>query len=319
MIVTLYTKPGCHLCEAVEQVIARARARREFKLVVRNIEDDPADFARYHTEIPVVMLDGREVARHRLSAAEFDAALSQSGAQAGALVLMTKVPAPGVVKTRLMPELNDMQAARVHEVFLRHVARRLSRVARLVVCFDPPDAGGLVREFLDIDTALLPQSSGDLGDRLASAFASVAADRVLFFGVDSPDVPTSAIRRVDELLRDNDVVIGPCPDGGFWCLGMDRSVNASSLLASIEWSSGREREQTVDRARALGYRVALANAWDDVDRPHDLRRLVTRLQKSDNGGDAPPEARSDARSDAESNAQLLRELELLRLPQGVIA
>ena len=73
--VTLFTKPGCHLCEAVEQVIRAARRRRHYDLEVRNILDHPADFEKYRHEIPVVMLNGVEVARHRLTAEEFEALL----------------------------------------------------------------------------------------------------------------------------------------------------------------------------------------------------------------------------------------------------
>lgn len=73
--ITLYTKPECHLCEAVEQTIARVRLRREFELIVRNILDDNKDLETYRHEIPVVLLDGREIARHRLSAVELERAL----------------------------------------------------------------------------------------------------------------------------------------------------------------------------------------------------------------------------------------------------
>jgi glutaredoxin len=76
-VVTLYTKPGCHLCEAVEQVIARVRERRGFEVVVRNILADAAEFARYQFDVPVVMVDGREVARHRMETAALDAALDE--------------------------------------------------------------------------------------------------------------------------------------------------------------------------------------------------------------------------------------------------
>jgi glutaredoxin len=78
--VTLYTKPGCHLCEAVEQAIAQVRRRRMFRFVARNILDDPADFEKYQYEIPVVLLDGREIARHRMPAAELEAALDGGAA-----------------------------------------------------------------------------------------------------------------------------------------------------------------------------------------------------------------------------------------------
>ena len=65
--VTLYTKPGCHLCEPVAATIAEAAKVRSFRSATRNILDDPADYERYKHAIPVVTVDGVEVARHRLT------------------------------------------------------------------------------------------------------------------------------------------------------------------------------------------------------------------------------------------------------------
>ena len=76
--VTLYAKPGCHLCEAVEQTIAAVARKRPLEVVVRNILDDPNDFEKYRYEIPVVLVDGVEVARYRLTAGELEAALDGS-------------------------------------------------------------------------------------------------------------------------------------------------------------------------------------------------------------------------------------------------
>lgn len=73
--VTLYTKPGCHLCDAVEQIILRVASRRPLELIKRNILDDPGDFERYQHEIPVVFVSGREVARYRLTEQQLEAAL----------------------------------------------------------------------------------------------------------------------------------------------------------------------------------------------------------------------------------------------------
>ena len=67
LTVTLYTKPGCHLCEPVADTIAAAAKVRSFQSIVRNILDDPDDFAKYQHAIPVVTLEGMEVARYRLS------------------------------------------------------------------------------------------------------------------------------------------------------------------------------------------------------------------------------------------------------------
>jgi len=79
--VTLYTKPGCHLCDAAAQVIEQVGRRLELRLVKRNILDDPEDLRRYQFEIPVVLVGAREVARHRITAAQLEAAIRGAAAE----------------------------------------------------------------------------------------------------------------------------------------------------------------------------------------------------------------------------------------------
>lgn len=73
--VTVYSKPECHLCDAVEEVIRQVARRRRFRLTHKNILDDPADEERYRTAIPVITVDGVEIARYRLTAHQLEAAL----------------------------------------------------------------------------------------------------------------------------------------------------------------------------------------------------------------------------------------------------
>ncbi|HEV2293364.1 MAG TPA: glutaredoxin family protein [Tepidisphaeraceae bacterium] len=80
--VTLYTKPGCHLCDAAAQVIEAVGRRVELRLIKRNILDDPEDFRRYQFDIPVILVGGREVARHRITAQSLEAAIRAGGATA---------------------------------------------------------------------------------------------------------------------------------------------------------------------------------------------------------------------------------------------
>jgi len=75
IVVTLYTKPGCHLCEPVAETIAAASRSRRFSFVRRNILDDPSDFERYKHAIPVVTINGKEAARYRLSLSDLLAAI----------------------------------------------------------------------------------------------------------------------------------------------------------------------------------------------------------------------------------------------------
>ena len=73
--ITLYTKPGCHLCEAVEQVIERVCRDVPFDFIKRNILDDAGDLKTYGELIPVVLLDGREIARFRITESQLRTAL----------------------------------------------------------------------------------------------------------------------------------------------------------------------------------------------------------------------------------------------------
>ena len=67
MRVTLFSKPGCHLCEEVRAVLDELQSELGFALEEIDITRDPQIFARYRYEIPVVWRDGTEVARGRLT------------------------------------------------------------------------------------------------------------------------------------------------------------------------------------------------------------------------------------------------------------
>lgn len=74
-IVTLYTKEGCHLCEQALDVIEQVRQKAPFELILRDILDNPADYDLYKHDVPVVTLNGREIARHRLTAEQLGSAI----------------------------------------------------------------------------------------------------------------------------------------------------------------------------------------------------------------------------------------------------
>jgi glutaredoxin len=59
-VVTLYGKPGCHLCEDARRVIYDVRAQREFELEEIDITRDAGLFREYGERIPVVAVDGSE-------------------------------------------------------------------------------------------------------------------------------------------------------------------------------------------------------------------------------------------------------------------
>ena len=59
--VTLYGRPGCHLCDDARAVLERLRGELPFTLAERDIEQDDALLKAYLERIPVIALDGEEL------------------------------------------------------------------------------------------------------------------------------------------------------------------------------------------------------------------------------------------------------------------
>ena len=57
MRVTLYSRPGCHLCDDLKAALAVLEDDVAFTLVERNIEDDPQNMERYRYLIPVLDIE----------------------------------------------------------------------------------------------------------------------------------------------------------------------------------------------------------------------------------------------------------------------
>lgn len=64
---TLYSRPGCHLCEEMKAVIERVRVSIPLELVEVDVSRDADLEARYGTEIPVLEIGNRKVAKYRIS------------------------------------------------------------------------------------------------------------------------------------------------------------------------------------------------------------------------------------------------------------
>jgi glutaredoxin len=68
---TLYSKPGCHLCDEMKVTLARVVAtRRDVSLDEIDITTDPDLADRYGCEIPVLLLEGKKVAKYRIAEAD---------------------------------------------------------------------------------------------------------------------------------------------------------------------------------------------------------------------------------------------------------
>lgn len=70
-IVTIYTRPGCHLCDEAKAVIKAAGCGAEFSLEEINIDQDAALRERYGNDVPVIFINGVKAFKHRVDPDEF--------------------------------------------------------------------------------------------------------------------------------------------------------------------------------------------------------------------------------------------------------
>lgn len=83
MIVELFSRPGCHLCDEAKAVLSDAAKRFPFQLIERNVEDKEEWERNFGHEIPLVFINGRKAFKYRVPPAELQRMLSRSKVPAG--------------------------------------------------------------------------------------------------------------------------------------------------------------------------------------------------------------------------------------------
>ncbi len=186
---------------------------------------------------------------------------------------------------------------------------------RRVLAYAPRQAATQFAELAGQDFVLLPQCTGDLGERLQTLLLgewAAGQDAVIFLGTDSPTLPLGYIGTAIEWLRQAEVVLGPASDGGYYLLGCRWSLrwlvtlfpsvqprmpgNCKSeseirqrlpallaeqrlpIFTDIAWGSAQVFEQTVQRLETTRLRWALLPPWYDVDTSSDWVWLRAHLR-----------------------------------------
>lgn len=217
------------------------------------------------------------------------------------LNLFVKYPRPGAVKTRIgASHLGHGFAATLYSAIARDMAARLCTLAPqwgvdVQVCYAPQGSENeheayAVRDWLGVACPVVVQCGDDLGARMAHALAEghrAGYARALILGSDVPDVPSGAIADAVTTLRNGaDAVLGPCPDGGYWLVGLNTPDTIppdlpNGLFGGVAWSTPQVLAQTLARFGALGIRTAIGTPWRDVDEASDLPGLYENLRMAE--------------------------------------
>lgn len=189
------------------------------------------------------------------------------------LLVLARAPRPGTVKSRLAATLGDAGACAAYSVLARHVLGRLAPVPAGELRHTPDDAGAELAAWLPPGWTLAPQGGGDLGTRLERACAEHfqrGTERVVIVGSDCPDVSAADIADAGRALAEQDLVLGPAEDGGYWLIGLRAGAPGwPGLFHDMPWSTPALLAATLGRASALGLACARLRTLRDVDEPAD--------------------------------------------------
>jgi len=202
------------------------------------------------------------------------------------LVVMARWPAPGRCKTRLARHTGRLRAAQVQRQLTQHslaVSGRWSQGHQhtLLMAVDGLGPRGLRRwqgqlQALAPGVQLVQQGGGNLGCRmqrqLQRAFQA-GAERVLVIGTDLPALDTSDLEAAAEALLRAPLVLGPARDGGYWCIGLNRSGfrrAGAQLMSGIPWGSDQVLQRSLAAAAARQLPAVLLREHNDLDEASDL-------------------------------------------------
>ncbi|MBT7583072.1 MAG: glycosyltransferase, partial [Kordiimonadaceae bacterium] len=137
------------------------------------------------------------------------------------LIIFVKAPRIGRVKTRLAKGIGRIAAWRFYKKTVRDILKRVDGAKwKITICVSPDDYKG---SFFNGGYNIIPQGSGDLGERMQRVFDTIPRGPVVLIGGDIPTIEKKHLTSAFNALKNNQLVFGPAEDGGYWLVGMRRT------------------------------------------------------------------------------------------------
>ena len=187
-----------------------------------------------------------------------------------AIILFTKNPELGKVKTRLAKTIGNEKALHIYKKLLVHTQEIVTPVQADKFVF----YSDFITKDDQWDTASFHkkvQYGTDLGTKMANAFQEIfklGYQSVCIIGSDCYELNTQGIEEAFSALEKNDTVIGPTFDGGYYLLGMNAYQEA--LFQDKTWSTDSVYTDTIRDFKNLRLSYFDLEKLSDIDEEQDL-------------------------------------------------
>ena len=186
-----------------------------------------------------------------------------------ALIIFYRNAELGKVKTRLAATLGDKRALDIYLKLSKHTLKIAEKInAKKIVYYSQSvEQNGLWPENFLKEVQL----GNDLGERMLNAFRKcfeVGYKRVCIIGTDCYELDENVITQAFDALKENDAVIGPAKDGGYYLLGMNQFLR--ELFQNKVWSTSSVAQDTIQNFKRLKLKYHILPILNDIDREEDL-------------------------------------------------
>ena len=189
------------------------------------------------------------------------------------LIIFIRNPVPGKVKSRIAETMGIVNAFTIyhellkvtHDTCLRmHDCSKLLYYSEEILTDDGWDNQIFEKRL---------QQGFDLGEKMMNAITENLKKygSVVLIGSDCPYITMAILREAFDILENNDLVIGPAEDGGYYLIGAKASY--PELFKNIDWGSNSVFNQTIEKA--LNLKVGLLEKLSDIDTETDYKRWKT--------------------------------------------
>jgi len=197
------------------------------------------------------------------------------------LIIFVRNTEKGKVKSRLAKSIGDEQALQVYKYLLQHTRD----VTYPVNCnhFVYYSSYVHVNDMFDDDYfSKHVQEGADLGERMMNAFKKVfelGCKKVCIIGSDCYTLQPEMLKQAFEKLEENDIVVGPSTDGGYYLLGMKQLHE--KLFNEKDWGTSTILDDTIAAINNTGISYSLLPELNDIDIIEDLLEtdVLTKLEE----------------------------------------
>ena len=182
------------------------------------------------------------------------------------LVIFAKIPDLGIAKSRIAATHGKKTAADIYNKLLKISSQTFSSFDHHI-SFTGNNTPDILRNIYPNATSFIKQKGKDLGRRLFHTFSFLFKSgykNVCALGVDCPYITSYHIHQAYAFLnQENDVVIGPAKDGGYYLIGCNKK--GSLVFNATMWSTKHLFAETIDLIKQNNLNHFIMETLSDID------------------------------------------------------